>query len=306
MFNDVQASQYTAPGRIVVIGDVHGDIHRFLQCLYAMRIFNTNLEWIAEPKDTIVIQLGDQIDSLSRGGSSTWEQLCDVEMIHLTDRLDRIARMGGGRVLSLLGNHELMNVAGEFSYVSEHSKMKLPLERRKSLFQPGGSVARILAKRNVIVKIGAFLFCHGGVLPHHLMLVENNFHKINDVVRKFLRGSPLEFQEYSVFHHVVEDMGGVLWTRMYMELAQASPQVLNEAIDDVLQRTGSKAIFSGHNTVPQVTPLLGGKVFLTDAGLSRAYGSSAMQCVQIVHPGTDAEQIQITHIKPTGAHTHDG
>lgn len=293
MFNDVQATYFSAPSRILVIGDVHGDIQRFLQCLYAARVLNANFEWIAEPKDTIVVQLGDQVDSLSRGGASTWEQLCDVEMIHLTDRLDRIARLHGGRVLSLLGNHELMNVAGEFAYVSEHSRQKIPIEHRRKMFQPGGSLAQILAKRSIVVKIGKSVFCHGGILPHHLILVQNQLHTFNEIVRKFLRGHSLQtLSEVQVFHSIVQDMQGILWTRLYVELAENNMQALQEAIDDVLVRTESTRIFTGHNTVPRVTSLLNGKIFLTDAGLSRAYSNTSIQCIQIHHPDTEHERIE--------------
>lgn len=297
MFNETQASYFSAPGKIIVIGDVHGDVQRFLQCLYATRCFNQNLEWIAQPQDTIVIQMGDQIDSLTRGGASTWEHLCDTEMIHLTDRLDKIARLNGGRVLSLLGNHEIMNVEGDFSYVSEHSKNTLPLERRRQLFKPGGNIARILAKRNILLKVGESLFCHGGILPHHLILISDNIHTINEIVRKFLKGVHISMQEFDILKALVLDMQGILWTRMYVELAEANQEILRSVIDDVLKRLKCKRIFVGHNTVPSIASIMDGKIYLTDAGLSRAYGTSAIQCVQIINPDTTSESIETVEVR---------
>ena len=52
--------------RIIVIGDIHGDIKRFKSILIDSKIINNNFEWIAEPPNTIIVQLGDQIDSLNR------------------------------------------------------------------------------------------------------------------------------------------------------------------------------------------------------------------------------------------------
>lgn len=298
MYNEAQATFFHPPGRLVVIGDVHGDVQRFLQCLYATKVFNTHLEWIAEPRDTLVVQLGDQIDSLSRTGSAPeWENLCDVEMLTLADRLDQIARLGGGRVLSLLGNHEIMNVEGEFSYVSPASTEKMPLVRRQRMFQPGGDLAKILAKRNLVLKIGSMVFCHAGILPHHLILVDNHIHMLNEVMRKYLRNKPLTEEELIIFKTAIMDMQGILWTRMYVELSEANGSVFREAIESVLERLSAKRIFIGHNTVMNVTSLLEGKVFLMDAGLSRAYGTDRLQCLDIRQPDTPHESMQLLQIE---------
>ena len=48
--------------RIIAIGDIHGDFDVFLKTLLLGRIIDKNNNWIAE--DTIVIQLGDQVDSI--------------------------------------------------------------------------------------------------------------------------------------------------------------------------------------------------------------------------------------------------
>ena len=70
--------------RLVVVGDIHGDIRRFKDILIDAKVINNNIEWIAEPKNTIVIQMGDQVDSINRDPAlDDWEVLPDVEMIYL-------------------------------------------------------------------------------------------------------------------------------------------------------------------------------------------------------------------------------
>jgi hypothetical protein len=86
------------------------------------KIINDNLEWIADPPNTIIVQLGDIVDSLNRNTTENWEVLKDYEMIYFTEHLDDIAKVKGGRCISLIGNHELMNVIGDFSFVSEFNK----------------------------------------------------------------------------------------------------------------------------------------------------------------------------------------
>jgi hypothetical protein len=297
MFNEAQPTHLQGVRRVVVIGDVHGDVQRWMQCMYAANLFNHNLEWIAEPKDTIVVQLGDQVDSASRGGPEGWEVVSDTEMIYLTDRLDKIARAHGGRVLSLVGNHELMNVMGDFSYVSATSASHLPLGMRRQMFQPGGSVSNLLSKRNVILKIGSKLFCHGGLLPFHLDAVDGNLHTLNEVTRKYLKGMPLSPEETTIFTEHVAGFQGILWSRTYVELAGAEPITLREAIQDVLQRTSTSRVFVGHNTVENVACIADGTICLADAALSRAYSTDRIQFFEIIDMDTPQEVMRVLQIK---------
>lgn len=292
---DTQTCLPASP-RIVVIGDIHGDLGRLSQILYGAQIINRNLEWIAEPKNTIVVQLGDQVDSMSRavGEVGNWEKVPDTDVLHLMEQLDGIARPHGGRVLSLLGNHEWMNVMGDFSYVSEFSKRRTDMRAQK--FGPNGVFGTILAKRSVVLKVGDVLFCHGGLLPHHLDMVQNNIHMFNEVSRKCLRGIPMTQEEAFILTRAVVGEEGITWTRMYMNLLN-EPEKLVEVIRDVLIRTQSKFICVGHNTVDAVTPILGGALWLVDNGISRAYGRNTYQFLEILQSGEETS-FRIQKIDP--------
>ena len=295
MFNDTQPCNIPSAGRIVVIGDVHGDVQRFMKCLYACNIINTNLQWIAVPKDTVVVQLGDQVDSLSRGGTEQWETASDVEMIYMTDRLDGIARVYGGRVLSLLGNHELMNVMGQFMYVSAKSVSALPLSLRHAMFKPGGTIAHLLAKRNVIVKIGSHLFCHGGIIPAFFEEAAN-FQQINYVTQKFLKRQPLTDTETQLLESVVFSESGILWTRLYMDLANSDLALLQKILDDLHSVMKTKRLYVGHNTVQNISFVHQAKLVFADASLSRAYTSPYMQVIDIRNPDTDQEEMLVVQV----------
>ena len=58
-----------------------------------------------------VVQTGDVID---RGDA-------DREVLDLLERLRGEAARAGGALIALSGNHEIMNVAGDFRYVSAKS-----------------------------------------------------------------------------------------------------------------------------------------------------------------------------------------
>jgi hypothetical protein len=288
MFNEDTPTYFPPCPRIVVIGDVHGDLGRLTECLYSLNIINHNGEWIAEPKNTMVVQLGDQVDSISRGGTDDWEKVPDVEVVYFMDKLDKVARLNGGRVISLIGNHEFMNTLGDFTYVSEKSKD--PLRSRR--FAPGGSIAQVLAKRCVVIKIGSILFAHGGVLPTHLQLVNQNIHLINNVMRKYMRKQQLENDEINIYNNIIANDSGILWTRMYMDHAN-NPEVLAIVVDNVLQATSTKMICIGHNTVEKISPVLGGRVWFVDAALSRSYGRPSCQVLEIFD---DGENFRISDI----------
>uniref|UniRef100_A0A6C0KSM0 Calcineurin-like phosphoesterase domain-containing protein n=1 Tax=viral metagenome TaxID=1070528 RepID=A0A6C0KSM0_9ZZZZ len=287
MYTDVQPTYFPIVNRIVVIGDIHGDIARLMQCFYSLNLISKDMKWIAEPRDTIVVQLGDQIDSLSRGGDPSWEVLPDIEVMMQMDKLDKIAKLGGGRVLSMIGNHEMMNFLGEFSYVSAKSRESYDVDKRRKLFAPGNQLSSILAKRNIVLKIGPYLFCHGGLLPMHLDSVSNNLHIINDTVRKILSTRTESYQQNitgqdrSLFHLFTIDPNSILWTREYLTLANTNPDILNMVLDNIMDRTNCKAIFVGHNTVDTIVPAGNGRIFFVDAGLSRAYSKENYQALEI-------------------------
>lgn len=300
MFNDDQPGTIAAVPRMICIGDVHGDLGRLIDILKNLRIIDHNMGWIAAPKNTIVIQLGDQVDSLSRGNTTEWETMSDVEVVRFMDQLDNIARHAGGRAISLIGNHELMNVLGDFSYVSQKSMQASGgIDKRRDAFRQGGSIAQMLSKRNVVVKIGNFTFCHGGLLPSHLDVANNNHALINHIVKKFLRAEPLSESERYIFETNILGFGGILWTRKYFELVATNQmEELAQTIGEVSRRMGTVSVVVGHNTVPNIAGFLGGALWLVDAALSRSYGNPYNEVLEILYDDDPSQntQARIVHL----------
>lgn len=91
---------------LVAIGDVHGDFDDFCAILQRVELIDEQRHWTGG-KATLV-QLGDLID---RGPKPR-------EVLDLMISLDEQAAKAGGQVVSLLGNHEVMNLMGDLRYVS--------------------------------------------------------------------------------------------------------------------------------------------------------------------------------------------
>ena len=275
MINDDIIYEYEHNNRIVIIGDIHGDIRRFKDILIDAKIINKNIEWIAEPKNTIVVQMGDQVDSINRDRTlEEWEVLPDIEMIYFTNLLNKIALSKGGRVISLIGNHELMNTIGNYSYVSYKSLKDN--YKRQELFKPGGTLSAILSQRPLVVKIGQLLFCHAGLTLEHLNIL-SKYNKdvsyINTIWKNFIKNNAILIEDKEIFENIILDGDGILWTRDLDEKGD---------LIKMLETLGCVYMFVGHSVVEQVK-LINDHVWYTDTGISRAFGNTSYQYIDIVN-----------------------
>lgn len=91
----------TGVRRIVAVGDVHGAYPEFIRILRAAGVIDARERWSG--RDTYLIQNGDVLD---RGPESR-------RVLDLLRRLEREAPRSRGRVISLVGNHEVMRLLGE-------------------------------------------------------------------------------------------------------------------------------------------------------------------------------------------------
>lgn len=286
MINEDIIFEYEHNNRIVIIGDIHGDIRRFKDILIDAKVINKNIEWIAEPKDTIVIQMGDQVDSINRDPSlENWEVLPDIEMIYFTNLLNKIAMSKGGRVISLIGNHELMNIIGNYSYVSQNSLNNN--YKRQELFKPGGTLSAILGQRPIIVKIGQLLFCHAGLTMEHLNIL-SKYNKdvsyINTIWKNFIKSNAVILEDKEIFDKIILDNDGILWTRDLDE---------DGDLIKLLEKMGCIYMFVGHTVVESVK-LINKRIWYTDTGISRAFGNNSYQYIDIFE-----NQLNIKNVSPS-------
>lgn len=91
--------------RIVAVADIHGAYDAFVAILQRAEIIDAARNWRAG-KSTFV-QLGDILDRGAKGRAA----------LDLLMQLEKQASSSKGKVIVLLGNHEVMNVIGDLRYV---------------------------------------------------------------------------------------------------------------------------------------------------------------------------------------------
>src|SRR6185436_1946593 len=116
-------------------GDIHGDLGGARAALIAAGAIDANDKWIGG--DLVVVQTGDVLD---RGDDE--KTIYDL-LFSLRDQ----AAAAGGALILLLSNHELMNAAGDFRYVTRGQDFG---DTRVAELSPGGTYAKKLAGLNVV------------------------------------------------------------------------------------------------------------------------------------------------------------
>lgn len=285
MIGDDIIYEYPNCDRLVIIGDIHGDIKRLKTILIDAKIINNNIEWIAEPPNTVVVQMGDQVDSLNRDETiAEWEVLDDVEVIYFTNLLDKFAQSKGGRFISIIGNHEFMNVIGNYSYVSSKS-MANNENKRRDLFKAKGVLSPILSKRPIVLKIGELFFCHAGLTTKHLELLkkyDKDISYINRIWKNFVLHSNVLKEDKELFDNILLDYNGILWTR---ELDNQND------LNEMLKSINCTFMFVGH-TVMDGIKFYNNKVWYTDTGISRAFGNNKYQYMEIINYHINIKEIK--------------
>jgi hypothetical protein len=258
--------RFPQPKRLVAIGDVHGDLDATRAALRLAGALGEGDVWTGG--ELVVVQVGDQLD---RGDT-------ERKIVELFDDLAVQAARVGGAVHALNGNHETMNVAGDFRYVTEGGfqefrdvenalpgevvrRIPEPMRGRAAAFFPGGTYAKRFAARRVIVVVGDTVFAHGGVLPAH---VRYGIERINEETSAWMAGSRREPPA------PVMDPEGPVWTRRYAtEQGGADCAALEEALAALAVRR----MVVGHTVQKQgVTSACGEKIWRVDVGLARYYG----------------------------------
>lgn len=240
------------PKRVVAIGDLHGDLAGARAALKAGGVIDDKDAWVGG--DTVVVQTGDVLD---RGDD-------EQEILDLLFKLEGEAKAAGGGFVFLLGNHELMNAAGDFRYVTPNAMHDFDDANngpREKVLGPGGVYAKKLASHDVIAIVGDTIYAHAGVTGAFVTQVDT----INMTSRCWLDGQAGGPREVPI---AMSSEDSPVWTRAY-----GLDPVDCAAAKAVLEKLGVKRMVVGHTVQKQgINAACDGAVWRIDVGLAKLYG----------------------------------
>ncbi|HEY5938654.1 MAG TPA: metallophosphoesterase [Kofleriaceae bacterium] len=252
------------PKRLVAIGDLHGDLAATRAALRTAGAIDAKDRWVGGA--LVVVQTGDVLD---RGDD-------EQAILDLVAKLELEAKAAGGAFIMLLGNHELMNGAGDLRYVTAGGMsdfddvpdldttkwQEIPERARKRMaaLAPGGPYARKLATHNVIAIVGDTIFSHAGVLGDWVTQVD----AVNQSSRCWLDGQSGGPEDRPPA--LASDESPV-WTRA-VGLESADCAQVKASLD----KLGVKRMVVGHTVQQTINAICDGAVWRIDVGLAKGYG----------------------------------
>ena len=267
-----------APRRIVVIGDVHGDLPQLMAVLQMCDVIDRSGRWIGN-RTTTVVQVGDLLD---RGPH-------DKEVMDFFINLKTDAMRYGARVVNLIGNHELMNLASEFHYVHPESNEAFGgKNKRRHAFALDGLYGQLLTNFPVVHVESRTLFVHAGLLPVYAKL---GVKALNDKAHRALSSGD--------FRNKLFGTDGPIWTRLM--ITDATNGRCSD-VEETLRILDVDRMVVGHT--PQRSGRLGSfcddKILAVDVGLSKwMYGKLA--ALEITVLDTDGRNVELREVLPRKA-----
>jgi hypothetical protein len=270
---------FPAVNRIITIGDLHGDFEALIICLQKANVINDKYEWTGG--NTWVVQLGDIVDGRNRIGN--WKADDELKILSFLENLDEKAKKFRGKIVFILGNHEIMNTFGNFSYASSTAIKKMGgVQARRKLFEVGkGRIANFYSKKCfAVAKIGSWIFCHGGIVPSISSAYQ--IPQLNKIMKDYLNGK-MNDEQVDKFYDLFFGNNGVLTYRGYGNVRPNCNFVYS-----TLKNLDGGYLVIGHTPQDYINSKCNRKLWRVDTGMSQAFGrknNSRIQCLEINNDG---------------------
>jgi hypothetical protein len=190
-------TEITHPGKIFALSDIHGDLHSFIICLRdCAKVIKKNInQTILDPdieinldidisiddncydeslgyywcgNNSYIVICGDMIDpSRSNGCIQKDDKICgeypqiEIKLLKFINAINQQAKHTNGRIIKLLGNHELSSVLGyQLDNVYDSDLVLTNYyrnEKRNDVFKVGNSGFKLLFEDGCYLLIKIYL-----------------------------------------------------------------------------------------------------------------------------------------------------
>ena len=256
---------------IVAIGDIHGDFRKLIDTLKLMNLVRCDVEEEEHTKversndddempleelfsrchwsgdETTLVQCGDLVD---RGPD-------DFLILRYMERLRGEALSVGGKVVTLLGNHELLNLMGQYHYVHRHATPACCKERNDLFDAVNGEYGKLLMSAyNVTYVAYDTLFVHAGLLPK--FVPDEGLSALDSAVKAAILARR--------FQAAVLSSSGPLWTREIIGAAAAGDCA---QLTETLSKLGLQRMVVGHTIQKGIRSFCDDALIAIDVGMSK-------------------------------------
>ncbi len=245
-----EKSEYKKVNKYFILSDIEGNFGAFRKLLQAGGVIDTNYNWTFGTGHLVLT--GDFFD---RGDQVT-------QVLWLIYSLEDKAKVAGGYVHYVLGNHEIMNMSGDIRYLHGKYLQDATLLNEDyvyGLYGANSEIGRWLRTKNIVEKVGSILFMHAGFSPY-MNDMDISLNKLNEISRPYYPDSTYKYKDERL--EIIFGDYGPFWYRGYYQPAVTTS---TSQIDSTLDKFGVKHIATGHTIIADTISFLhGGKLINTD------------------------------------------
>lgn len=245
---------YDNVDKIVALSDIHGQYDLFVSLLKQNSIIDNDLNWNFDNGHLVIV--GDVFDRGDKVNDVLWTIY----------RLEKQAKIKGGRLHYLLGNHEYMVLQKDFRYLNDHHKKLSSFFNVEydELYNNETVIGRWLRSKPTIIKINDIVFTHGGISEEFLNKYGSDFNLINSIMKNNIdtpREDLRSMEDYELFY----GDNSLVWHREFF--SNYGRQLDNDDIDNILSLLDSNHIVVGHTSQDNVVDLYDKRIFGVDSSM---------------------------------------
>jgi hypothetical protein len=240
------------PSRLLVASDFEGEFDAFTALMQAHGVLDADLHWRFGTGHVVLV--GDLVD---RGRNV-------LPLLWLVYRLEAEAQAAGGALHYVLGNHEqkLLNGRTGDAHGKYLGTLRLAGESAQSLWDERSELGRWLRSKPVLLKVGPYLFMHGGISPE-LLALRPSLAEVDAHAAAWFARPPDEVADPRALA-ALWDRTGVLWYRGLAMPLEGMPRADAAHLDAVLQHFGVRHLVIGHTLARAVGSDYDGRLLRVD------------------------------------------
>jgi hypothetical protein len=236
--------------RIIAFSDIEGEFEAFRDLLIANQVMDEKYQWTFGKGHLVIC--GDLFDRGKDVAAELW----------LMYKLEGEAKEQGGYVHVILGNHDIMNLSGDYRYVQPkyiERARKMGTEYQ-FLYTARTELGRWLLTKNLMERISNGLYLHAGI-SRPVLDLQWPIYKINDDCREYYdKGMQADKFPDKNMWRFFDGAYSPFWYRGYF----LEPRASQGLIDSTLSFYQVRKIIVGHDIIDSVSSFYQGKVIGID------------------------------------------